>query len=71
MSANESESWQDGTEGSFSSEGVVDLVIDGPFDLTVRPMRESLRKLLEAKELIPRRPPMPEAPPAPSDKTPP
>jgi hypothetical protein len=58
-------------EAQITSEGAELIEIDGPFDLTVRPMRESLRKLYEAKGLIPKRPEAPQNPPAQSDNTPP
>jgi hypothetical protein len=70
MSPNGSESNPHDGDGGFTSEGVEFIDIDGPVDRTVRPMRESLRRILEEKGLIPRRLQPPDTPPAPSDNTP-
>jgi hypothetical protein len=57
-------------EGWMTSEGAETFEIDGPYDLTVRPMRERLRKSLEEKGIIPRRPQVPEPPPAAPEQPP-
>jgi hypothetical protein len=46
------------------------IVLDGPVDTTVRPMDENLRRILEQKGVIKRRPQAPETPPTSSDAPP-
>jgi hypothetical protein len=70
MATKESESGGNNDEGGFTSIGVVDIVFDAPCDRTVRPLRESLRKVLEERGIIPRRPLAPETPPAPPEQPP-